>query len=106
MMFAARLTQSHHRLLNDPLDSMLRHPKTIVVRPRLALELLHEALLVPDIEIVDSAEHADIADNGAALPQMGGDPDPPLRIELDRLAEVIHAIEKLQPRGMIGRHER
>src|SRR6185295_20096215 len=42
------------------------------------------------------------ADNGCAVAQVDGNDDASLRVELAGLAVVIDAVEKLEPRGMVG----
>src|SRR6188474_3081536 len=85
-------------------DSVFGQSETVLVGPRFALQLLEEALVVPDFEIIDPAEHADVADDGRAVAQMWWNDDAPLAVEFGGLAVVIHAVEKLQARGMIGGH--
>src|SRR5436190_7502882 len=83
---------------------VLRQPQAVLVRPLIARQLLREALVVPDLEVIDLAEHAHIADDGCALAQQRRDDNAALCIELAFLAVVADAIEKLQARGMIRRH--
>src|SRR6185503_19431042 len=48
--------------------------------------------------------HADVADDRRAVAQLRWNDDAPLAVELGGLAVVVHAIEKLQARGMIAGH--
>src|SRR6185503_15795121 len=83
---------------------MLGQAETVLVRPRFALQLVEEALVVPDFEIIDPAEHADVADDRRAVAQLRWNDDAPLAVELGGLAVVVHPVEKLQARGMIAGH--
>ena len=53
-----------------------------LVRPRLPLQLLGEALGVPDLDVVDASEHANFADNRCALTQVRWNHDATLAVEL------------------------
>src|SRR5437762_10664872 len=87
-------------------DPVLRQLQSVLVRPLIARELLREALVVPDLEVIDLAEHAHIADDRRAVAQQLRDDDATLRVELALLAVVADAIEKLETRRMVGRHLR
>ena len=81
---------------------MLRQLQAVLVGPWVAQQLLREALLVPDFEVIDLAEHAHIADDGCAVAQLLRNDDAALAVEFARLAEVVDAIEKLEARRMVG----
>src|SRR5438874_7934945 len=86
--------------------SVLRQLQSVLVRPLIARELLRETLVVPDLEVIDLAEHAHIADDRRAVAQQLWHDDATLRIELAFLAVVADAVEKLEARRMVGRHLR
>src|ERR1700741_4096747 len=67
---------------------------------------LLEALFVPDLEIIDLAEHAHIADDGGAVAEQLRDDDAALRVEFARLAVVVDAVEELDDRRMVPRRLR
>jgi len=52
------------------------------------------------------AQTADVADDRRALAKVCRNERPALRVEFDCLTVEIHAIEKLEPRGMVPRHQR
>ena len=78
----------------------------VVVGERLALQLGDEPLVVPHVEEIVLAENVDLAGHPADSRSREWMSDASLRVELGHLSEVVHPVEKLQPRGMSGRHLR
>src|SRR5262245_6079041 len=58
---------SVHRMRARFSNSVLGQPLPVVVAPPFAPELLHEVLFVPDLEILDASEDANIADDRRPL---------------------------------------
>src|SRR5712691_4801635 len=111
MLNTQRIDSCEHRALGIGRWALasypvLRKPQSVLVRPLIARELLREAFVVPDLEVIDLAEHAYIADDRRAVAQQLGHDDATLRVELALLAVVADAIEKLEARRMVGRHLR
>ncbi len=63
--------------------------------------LREEAIVVPDVEVVDLAEHVDVAGHRGGVAQADRNEHAALRVELAGLTEVVDAIEKAQPEGCV-----
>src|SRR5687768_16388129 len=85
-------------------DSVFRQPQAVLVGPGFALKLLEESLIVPDLQILDAAEHSNVAYDRRALTKMRRNDDAPLTIELTRLTVVVHTVEELETRRMVSGH--
>ena len=95
----------HDRLVHDiSLNAMLGKAEAILVRPRFAMQLLEESLLVPHLEVVDPSEYPDRPDDRGALAQVRRNHHASLHVQLAGLTVVVHPIEKLEPRGMTAGH--
>jgi hypothetical protein len=60
--------------------------------------------VVPHIEIVDLAQHVDVARHRRRVAQPHRDQHTALHVELRRLAEVVDPIEEAEPRRVRRRH--
>ena len=59
-----------------------------------------EAIVVPDFEVIDVAEHVDVAGHRRGLAQADRNEHAALHVEFADLPVVVHAIEEAQPRRM------
>src|SRR5436190_20561679 len=85
-------------------DAKFRKPQRILVSERIRVQLPDEQFLVPDLEIIDVAEDANLPHNGGARAQLWRNDDAPLHVELARLAVVVDGGEKSDARWVITRH--
>ena len=69
-------------VLGAPSNAELRQRARVVVGVRVALQLGEEAIVVPDVEVVELAEHVDVAGHRRGVAQARGDEHAALRVEL------------------------
>src|SRR5213083_2223985 len=77
-------------------DAELREGARVFVGERLPLKLGQEAIVVPDVERVDLAQHIDVAAYHRRVAEARGYEHAPLGVELGDLAKVVDAIEIAQ----------
>ena len=79
-------------------NAELRERARVVVGVRFALQTRQEAIVIPDVEIVDLAEHVDVAASSWRHRAGGTESARAPARRARRLPEVVHAIEEAQLR--------